>query len=59
VLDLWRGEHLHKSICNHVFGWAINKTNLAFFNNPSDEMIPNINVLGMSMVLVIIGKCNC
>ena len=33
--------------------------NLAFFDNPSDEMIPNVNMLGTDMVLVILGKCDC
>ena len=38
MLDFSGGKSLGEHIGGHIIGWAINKVDLAFFNNPVNEM---------------------
>src|SRR6266850_5750337 len=50
------GESFREDVCRHFFGWAVFHSNLFLSNCLSDEVIPYVNVLGMSMVIVIFCK---
>ena len=47
------GESFCEDVCCHFFGWAVFHSNLFLSNCLSDEMIPYVNVLGTSMVIVV------
>jgi hypothetical protein len=54
VLDLRRGECLGERICNHVSSGAVNEVEGAPLNNPMNEMIADIDVLGPCVVTVVL-----
>ena len=58
MLDFGRWECLCKYVSDHVHSGTIYKSNLTFFNNPTDEMIAQINMLGARTILMISSKCN-
>ena len=58
MLDFRRWKGLGKGIGDHVICRAVNKPNRAIFDDVVDEMKANVNVLGASVVLVILHECD-
>ena len=58
MLDLsgWKG--FRERVGNHVVRGAVNKTNRAVFDDVANKMEANVDVLGASMVLVILRECD-
>ena len=52
------GKHLGKRIGDHGVSRAINKVNCAIIYDESNKMIPDVNVLGASMIRPVTGECN-
>src|SRR6267142_519885 len=50
------GESFHEDVCHHFFGWAIFHSDLFLSNCLSNEMIPYVNVLSTSVVIVVFCK---
>ena len=42
----------------HIFSRAVNKLNEPFFDDISNKMIPDINMLCASMIQAVLGKCD-
>jgi hypothetical protein len=58
VLDLRRRKGFGKRVGDHVVGRAVNKSNRTAFDDVSNKMEADVDVLGTSMVLVVFGECN-
>ena len=58
MFDLRRWKSLRERVCNHVVGRTVNEPNRTLFNNPVDEMEPDVDVFGMGMILVILQEHN-
>ena len=58
MLHINVGKHLGKCISDHVIGRAINKFNCPIIYNKSNKMIPDINVLGVSVIRPVVGECD-
>jgi hypothetical protein len=55
-LDAWK--RFSKGIGNHIFGRAKDEPNGAVLDDPTDEMISDIDVFGTRVILVVFGKSN-
>jgi hypothetical protein len=47
MLHLGRGQGFYECVSNHVIGWAIDKVQGALLNDPVNEVVAHINVLGL------------
>jgi len=56
VLHLRRGKGFHKCISYHFVGRAVDKSNFAFLNDPSDEVEMNVDVLRTCVILMLLGE---
>jgi hypothetical protein len=59
VFSLDTREGFGKSVSSHFICRAINEFYVTLFDDIVDKMIPDINMLGVCMVVVILGKCDC
>ena len=46
MLYLGRGQGLGERVCNHIIGGAVDEAQGALLDNPVDEMVLHIDVLG-------------
>ena len=53
MLDFERWKCFHKYISNHICSETIYKSNLIFFDNPTNKIIVHINMFGAEMILII------
>ena len=58
VLDLSGWEGFRVRVGNHVISRAVNKSNRAVFDDVSNEMEADVDVLGTRMVLMILCECD-
>jgi hypothetical protein len=56
MFDFGRRQCFCESISNHVFGGTVNEMKWALFNDPMNEVKSDVNVLGMSMVLMVLSE---
>src|SRR6266436_85919 len=59
MLHLDRRQGLGERVCDHVVGWAINKSEGALLDHPADEVVPHVDVLGTCVVLMVPGEGDC
>ena len=52
-LEAW--EHFGKDVCSHVISQTVQQLNFSALDDITDEMIPYVNVLCVSMVVVTRG----
>ena len=56
MLHFGRWQSLSEGVGDHVVGWAINKTQGALFNNPANEVVAHVDVLGVRVVLMVASE---
>jgi hypothetical protein len=58
MLDFCRGKGSGENVSYHVIGRAVDEPNRVFFDDPTDEGKTYVDVLGPSMILVILSECD-
>lgn len=58
MFDFRRGERLRECVGDHVVGRAIDETNRAVLDDPTDEMEAHVDVLRVRVILVVLGERN-
>ncbi len=58
VFDLCRGEHLSECISDHISSGAVNKAQGAPLDDSANEVIADIDVLGLHVVTVVLHESN-
>jgi len=58
MLDFHRWKGFGKCVGDYVISRAVNKSNRTVFDDISNKMKLDVNVFGMSVVLVVFGKCD-
>src|ERR1700679_2690876 len=53
MLHFGRWQSLSEGVGDHVVGWAIDKTQGALFNDPANEVVAHVDVLGARVVLMV------
>jgi hypothetical protein len=56
MLHLCRGKGFRKRIGDHLFGGAIYESKFPLFNDPTDKVIPNIDVFRACVVLMLLRE---
>lgn len=51
-------RHFGECVSKHVSSRAINEVELAIFDDPSNKMELDVNVLCLGIVLMVFGKCD-
>ena len=59
MLNLGRWQSLGKGIRHHDLGGAIHEPDHTLINDPTNEMIAYVYMIGMRVVLVVMSEGNC
>ena len=54
----FRSQRLCQTVCHYVLRWAILQPSCSIFNAIPDEVILDVDMLYMSVVFWIVGKCD-
>jgi len=58
VLDLSRWKGFGEHVGNHVIGRAVDKSDRAVLDNIVNEVESDVDVFGMSVILMVFCECN-
>ena len=58
MLDFRGWESFRKCVSNHFVGWTIDESERPVFDDPSNKMESDVDMLGSRMVLMVFGECN-
>lgn len=56
-MSVW-SQGLRQIICHHVLRWTVLQAGLSLFHSVSDKVVLDIDVLGASMMLWVVGEGN-
>ena len=56
MFDFWRWQGLRKRVGDHFGGRAIDESNLAFLDDPANEMVPHVDVFHAQVIPVVLSE---